>query len=109
MIDEDSILGRTITHHKHHSTTHMSLQNTFSDSEVKIGTTSASAAYVALDTIRERGILPPGFNINLQFADSKCSSVSTLESILEYWEGDERYFPVFFVTSSVLNDIRSML
>ena len=58
------------------------------DSEVRIGATAASAALVALDTIKERRILPESFNLNVKFADSKCSSVSTLKAILETWDGE---------------------
>lgn len=59
------------------------------ESDVRIGATSASAALVARDTIKSRGILPPTFDLNIKFADSKCSSVATLESLLESWDGDE--------------------
>ncbi|XP_063683158.1 atrial natriuretic peptide receptor 1-like isoform X8 [Bolinopsis microptera] len=59
------------------------------DSDVRIGATSASAALVALDTIKERQILPPSFNLNVKFADSKCNSVATLESLLNSWDGED--------------------
>jgi hypothetical protein len=58
------------------------------DSDVRIGATSASAALVALDTIKAKGILPASFKLKIKFADSKCSSVATLQSLLESWNGE---------------------
>ena len=57
-----------------------------SDSEVKIGKTTASAALVAVQTLKERKVLPDDFNLNIKFEDSGCNPIETLRSILTHRE-----------------------